>query len=350
MAVRAQYPSNAFSIRSNVLDEFQPHRENLSSNLFCGLNNYAGQQILIGTVFSEPESALTCNVSGSRKRNRGDQMVLTQQNQQQQVSQQLLFANLPEKTATTATAVSSSAQLSYEENRLYESGGTSTSGRSPGASPSVVSPVAQDLGAYLYRQNLEFDALIRLQNEKLRSVLEDSRKTHCRSILLFLEQQVLKKLKVKEIELENANRRKAELEEKVKQMSAENQIWFDVAKNNETIASSLKSSLEQILLQKAGQTKEGFGESDGMAVLANDAQSCCYEVTENDKTSVAEKTMRKNRELKHSKSCKVCRQNDVSVLLLPCRHLCLCKCCESKIEYCPICQSMKNASLQIFMS
>ncbi|OVA09742.1 zinc finger protein [Macleaya cordata] len=414
MAVQAQHPANVFRGR-NVLDEYVQqfqNRENLSGNVFAAgsfinydwnnnnNNNKARQQILNGAVFSDPESELTCNVSASRKRNREDGTVdhhhhhhhqmqpyqhhldlQHQHQQQQQVSQQLRYAKLPKCHVLINSSNTSTTALSYDESRLHESGGTSTSGRSSSivlVSPQLATaPHHQDLNSHLLHQNLEIDALILLHNEKLRSALEETRKRHCRSLLSSVEQQVLNRLEEKETELQNASRRNSELEEKIKQLSAENQIWFNVAKNNEAIVSSLKSTLEQILLQnnnKGAQTiirEEGFGDSEGLvlnglagkggaaaAVADHDAQSCCYEGTEveaeEDKTgyrSVAEqKTIQENRELKQRKSCKVCGENEVSVLLLPCRHLCLCKDCESKLDYCPICKSMKNASLQIFMS
>eukprot|EP00262_Sarcandra_glabra_P017461 TRINITY_DN5994_c0_g4_i1.p1 TRINITY_DN5994_c0_g4~~TRINITY_DN5994_c0_g4_i1.p1 ORF type:complete len:342 (+),score=7.35 TRINITY_DN5994_c0_g4_i1:242-1267(+) len=341
MAVQAQYYSNTFapdlliSARNNVFDGLQQlqQRENGSGNLFGVCNNFGGQQIFNGTVFSDPESELTCNISGSRKRNRDDQMALPQH--QISPQQQLRFANLPKvREKSAASAISTGLQLSYEANRLNESRGTSTSGRSQ----PLVSNLSQDVISYLYHQNIEVDTLIQLQNEKLRSELEETRKRHCRSLLSVLEQQIAKRIKEKETELENANRRNAELEEKVKQMIAENQIWFNVAKNNEAIVTNLRTSLEQILIQNSAQTKEGYGDTDCIATaLEDDAGSCCYE----------EKT---GPEISGRKTCKVCHENDVSVLLLPCRHLCLCKDCESKNESCPICNSVKNASLQIFMS
>ncbi|KAG9447354.1 hypothetical protein H6P81_013482 [Aristolochia fimbriata] len=361
MAVQAQYPSNAFSVRNGVFEEVQmPYRDNHGANLLRAYSNYAGQPIFTGTVFSDPESELTCNLSASRKRSREDhQMALTPQQQQQQqqhhhnnMSTHLRFANLPkvpEKLANNASPSSTGLQLSYEESRMMESACTSTSGRST----AIFSPHSQDLASCLYQQNLEVDALIRLQSEKLRLGLEDARKRHCRSLLSVLEQQVLKRLREKETELETASRRNLELEEKVRQISAENQIWFNVAKNNEAIVSNLRTSLEQILLQNAGAAKEGYGDSTEGAVgaTADDAQSCCFAEEEQEQQKERrERTVRENREMKHRKTCRVCKENDVCVLLLPCRHLCLCKDCESKLETCPICNSMKNASLQIFMS
>lgn len=171
-------------------------------------------------------------------------------------------------------------------------------------------------------------------------------------MISILEQRAVKRLKEKEAELESASRRNAELEEKARQIAAESQIWFNVAKNNEAIAASLRTTLEQALLQNAasgsaGVVKEGYGDSDGAPFPADDAQSCCFE-----EAAVAERGIiggGREDELWRRRWCKVCQRKEVEVLLLPCRHLCLCRDCESAVHTCPICQSLKNASFQIFM-
>ncbi|KAF5182783.1 Boi-related e3 ubiquitin-protein ligase 1-like [Thalictrum thalictroides] len=321
MAVQAQYMSPVLRSKNNtnVFEEFY------NGNLYY--NNGGGQQqFLNGTVFSEPESELT-NMSGSRKRNRDDQQQLQMMNQQQQQFRFLKSSKIQESNRSEVT---------------------STSGRTYGNDHFLN---VNDLNSHLLHQNLEIEALIQLQNEKLRSGLEEARKRHCRSLLSVLELQIFKRIEEKESELANASRRNAELEEKIKQMNAENQIWFNIAKNNESIVCSLKSNLEQILLQNQGEVNEGYGDSE--SVTDDDAQSssCCKDEHKTKTLSTdLETIVKENYELKQRKFCKVCHENEVSVLLLPCRHLCLCKNCESKLDSCPICNSLKNASLQIFIS
>lgn len=347
MAVQAQYPSNAFSpdfpssrIQNNLLDELQMIQggRDASHHLLGALNHgvdplafaFAFNSNNNDTVFSNPQSELTCIASGSKKRIRDDSPAMNG----------FAYPSLTRPVAADPSVV--------DQARLVESAGTSTSGRCAASS----SPIAHDLVARLYHQSAEIDALIRLQNERLRLGLEQAQKRHCRALISALDQQAMKKLKEKDAELENASRRNAELEEKVRQMSAENQIWFNVAKNNEAIASSLRTSLEQVLLQSstvnAVQSKEGYGDSDGTPFPADDARSCCFG-GEEERTNGAVKTATAEaRDCR--KRCRVCCEKDVSVLLLPCRHLCLCKDCESKVDTCPICHVNKKGCLQIFMS
>lgn len=124
----------------------------------------AGQHILNGTVFSEPESDLTCNASGSRKRTRENQMVATLKTHQLHYQHQLLPTpsppNLP--AAPTATAATSASPLhmfpELPNNRLHDDGaGTSASGTSS------LSSIPQQLYSYLCTHNLDLDTFIRHQ-------------------------------------------------------------------------------------------------------------------------------------------------------------------------------------------
>lgn len=178
--------------------------------------------------------------------------------------------------------------------------------------------------------------------------MEASQKRDCREILSSLCQRAMKRLREKEIELENVRRRNAELEEKTRQITAESLIWFNLAKNNEAVVSSLKSSLQQAMIQTitatsgAASPREGFGESDCSPFPADDAHSCCYETGDASPPTSGD--------LRRRMVCKFCHENDASVLVLPCRHLCLCRSCDAIADTCPTCRLHKNATLQIFMS
>lgn len=185
--------------------------------------------------------------------------------------------------------------------------------------------------------------LNRLQNERLRCELEEMSNRHCRAIISACGQRAAKQLMEKEAGLQSAIRRNAELEEKVRLMSAENHLWFNMAKNNETIVSNLRTTLEQALLD--GAVHRNIND-ESLEFPADDVQSCCHEA---DCAAPAAVATAPALESRRAKSCKVCGERDVCMLLLPCRHLSLCKVCESVTAACPICSATKNSSLEILM-
>ena len=48
--------------------------------------------------------------------------------------------------------------------------------------------------------------------------------------------------------------------------------------------------------------------------------------------------------------CVICQESEKSVLLLPCRHLCLCKGCSrrSELDKCPLCRKAIEQKIDVF--
>lgn len=162
------------------------------------------------------------------------------------------------------------------------------------------------------------------------------------SFLSAIEKGVGRKLREKELEIENMNRKNRELVERIKQVAVEAQSWHYKAQYNESVVNVLKSNLKQAIAQSADQVKEGCGDSE----IDDAASSFDHNVI----SSVLGKAGLGKGRLKEQMTCRACKRKEVSILLLPCRHLCLCKDCEGFIEVCPICQCMKSASVQVFIS
>lgn len=178
------------------------------------------------------------------------------------------------------------------------------------------------------------------QEENILKDVRELKQRHTVSFLSAIEKGVDRKLREKELEIENMNRKNKELTERIKQVAMEVQSWHYRAKYNESVVNVLKSNLQQVMAQGALNGKEGCGDSevDDAASYANLDHLDII----NGPGNSASMTKQMN--------CRACRVKEVCVLLLPCRHLCLCKDCEGFIDVCPLCRVMKAASVQVFMS
>ena len=59
------------------------------------------------------------------------------------------------------------------------------------------------------------------------------------------------------------------------------------------------------------------------------------------------------RETEEKKSCKLCMENDISVVFLPCGHLCCCSRCANLPavnKNCPICRAVIANKVRVFQS
>lgn len=134
------------------------------------------------------------------------------------------------------------------------------------------------------------------------------------------------------------NRKNRELGDRIKQVAMEAQSWHCRAKYNESVVNVLKSNIQQLMEQGTAQAREGSGESE-----VDDA------VSSSSHQRILSESGNKGPENHPPPRCRACNSKQVSVLMLPCRHLCLCTDCEGFIDVCPVCQVMKTASVHVYM-
>jgi E3 ubiquitin-protein ligase BOI-like protein len=282
------------------------------------------------------QSDLTCNAGG------GDKVV---------VRPSLKRCREDDDLARYCAAPSSSALLPIPG--MAQSATASTSGRpatpiaAAGRSSVEDALVAEMCG----RQAEEIDAVVRAECDRLRAGLERARKRRCVALVRAAAAAGARALRDREVELNVARRRAAELEERVRQAAAEGQAWRDVARGNEAVAAGLRATLETLLLGGAGAgtlavpstttvLEEGFGDSGD----PNDARSCCFVEAEAGAGAAAATS---SAAVSSRWECRACGGGEASVLLLPCRHLCLCKACEPRVDACPVCLDAKTGAIHV---
>ncbi|KAL4554589.1 hypothetical protein LXL04_037183 [Taraxacum kok-saghyz] len=233
--------------------------------------------------------------------------------------------------------------------------------------------LGQDISMQIYQQQLEIDRFIALQTEKLRTEIEATRRRNSMRLIAAAEEGIRKRLRSKAEEIVKISKLNSALEEKVKSLSVENQIWQQMAQTNEATANVLRRNLQRILTQIQQQQHHSYADKTS----PEDVQSCCgsnYEEQHEDEhvhqrhqSTLPEEvkviipnqgndaqghctTTGDNNGSRFNRWCRNCGKVESCVLLLPCRHLCICTVCESSINVCPICKSTKNASVHVNMS
>ncbi|CAL0333670.1 unnamed protein product [Lupinus luteus] len=217
--------------------------------------------------------------------------------------------------------------------------------------------LGEDMFLQIHQQQIEIDNLVSQHMEKMRMKLEEKRKRHVRMLMEAIEVRAMKRLKSKEEDIEKIEKLNIALEEKVKSLCIENQIWRDLAQTNEANVNALRSNLMQALSNVRESTGEYGGATIGAA--ANDAESCCGSNDENevwrmiaggaqDKEEEERRVRRTRRVMNdNERMCRKCGKEESCVVILPCRHLCLCTVCASTLQICPTCNSFKNATLYV---
>ncbi|XP_030548817.1 BOI-related E3 ubiquitin-protein ligase 1 [Rhodamnia argentea] len=197
--------------------------------------------------------------------------------------------------------------------------------------------LGQEAAFEIQRHQSEIDRLISQHTERLRLELEERVKQQSKVLLSSIHDSVVRKLKEKDDEIQKMGKMNWLLQEKVKSLAMENQIWRGLAQTNEAAANSLRSNLELALAR-------GCGDDDG-------AESCCGSNDPGAAVAAGADGGASDAESRRGRRwCRACGERESSVLLLPCRHLCLCAACGPSHHDCPACGSAVTASVHVNLS
>nr|GEW20187.1 probable BOI-related E3 ubiquitin-protein ligase 3 [Tanacetum cinerariifolium] len=186
----------------------------------------------------------------------------------------------------------------------------------------------EEIASQMYQHQLEIDHFVAQHAEKMRSEVNEMQKRSSRRMIKAANEGLMKRLKTKEEEITRLNELNWSLEEKLKSLLVENQIWRELAQTNEATA----YNLQQLLAQAQQEQEQTLVNDDDI----DDGVSCCGSNYEEDGKV-------------NNKKCLKCEKKESCVMVLPCRHLCLCNVCESTTSICPVCTSTKSAALLINM-
>ncbi|KAH7840958.1 hypothetical protein Vadar_023833 [Vaccinium darrowii] len=184
---------------------------------------------------------------------------------------------------------------------------------------SFTSLLNDDHAAEIVEQGDQIDEIIKAHAEQLRRTLADKWQGHYRTLLCSAEERASKKLQEKEIELERTVLRNAELEQMVAHFSKEAQVWEEKVKRLEDMVGRLRAEL----LKRGG----GGG-------AAEDSESSYVDPDRVEPVFLP---------------CKRCGKRVATVMIWPCRHVCICKRCDGAAKACPVCGSVKTNSTEVVL-
>ncbi|KAK8919235.1 hypothetical protein KSP39_PZI022095 [Platanthera zijinensis] len=143
------------------------------------------------------------------------------------------------------------------------------------------------------------------------------------------------RLREKEAQTERLWIENAALLEKLRALTLQNHQLFAVARRCEALSATLRTSFEAVIRQNdaAAREREGFGDS----CEVGDTESSCGRKA---MITVADGWRYR---------CRVCGEREVSVMVIPCHHLCLCVVCEAVACECPCCCEPKRGAIQVLL-
>ncbi|KAH0459268.1 hypothetical protein IEQ34_012082 [Dendrobium chrysotoxum] len=256
--------------------------------------------------------------------------------------QLLMNRDLAKFTESQAPAMLGNTQTGVVPAPLLASSesGVTISGKKRAREP--LSFLGEDLSSYFQQQMLDVDRLVLHHAERMRLELTERRRRFSRQLVAAIEDAVSKRLRAREDEIERLKKLNWAMEERIRTLTVENEIWKELAQTNEATANLLRTNLEQLLAAQI-RIKEEQRLVDE-ASPANDAESCCCGGGNDDRdTSTAAATGL-------VRACRSCRERETTVLILPCRHLCLCAACAPIIKFCPVCNCPNTGTVNVNLS
>ncbi|XP_016443981.1 BOI-related E3 ubiquitin-protein ligase 1-like [Nicotiana tabacum] len=342
MAVQAQYPSNVLFLNRNV----QEGKGQLGNDY--SLQHQPGGSG--GGSFLDQTQMLFNPGVGGNTRKRGRELtsttaamnpLMSMQSQPQPQLIDLTQLHTSPPSQQTPNVVSTGLRLAFGDQQQQQQQQHQLQHQhhhhhslSPQSSQSSAfySILTEDLATHIKQQRDEIDHFLQIQGEQLRRTLAEKRQRHYRALMGAAEESMARRLREKEAEMEKAARRNAELEARAAQLSAEAHAWQARARAQEVTAATLQAQLQHAMMSGGGCNERNDGNGGGEP---EDAESAYI-----DPDRVVEST---------GPSCKACGKRVASVVLLPCRHLCVCTECDAVAQACPLCFSIRSSSVEVFL-
>lgn len=122
----------------------------------------------------------------------------------------------------------------------------------------------------------------------------------------------------------------------------------DVEDNNSAASRQVKQILNDFVEQCTNNIESDKTTSSSLSSITSPSTSSSSTSSSSNKTVVS--LEEENRLLKEARLCKICMDNEVGIVFLPCGHLTVCVNCAPNLTDCPVCRSAIKATVRTFLS
>lgn len=187
----------------------------------------------------------------------------------------------------------------------------------------------------------DIDDILSQFNKNIKQEYETQQERDVKLVLASVTSKFVKRLKIQSERISRMAKLNMALQGRMRSLYAETQLWKDVANTAAITAMSLRKDFENIM----GKFSKLYGPTNAVAD-EEDAESCCGSTDSGKNNQQVGQGF-----IDRKRMCKKCGERESSVLLLPCRHLCLCNVCGGSVQAtCPVCNSCMTATVHVCLT
>ncbi|XP_070055512.1 probable BOI-related E3 ubiquitin-protein ligase 2 [Nicotiana tomentosiformis] len=200
----------------------------------------------------------------------------------------------------------------------------------------LLTEAEEDYGpASLRRVQDQIEQTTKAHADQVRKMLFDVWMRHYKNIMNSAYEEASTKLKEKEEELRQAKMRIAELEAVVGQLTYQGQFLQNRVRTLENQHAGMRAAFQDATLRGALNAGAGARVGGPEAPLQEDAESSFVDPHRAEPWKIG--------------PCKTCDKEEATMLIWPCRHVCLCAKCAAAATACPVCNIPKFNSFEVII-
>nr|XP_022288749.1 putative inhibitor of apoptosis [Crassostrea virginica]XP_022288750.1 putative inhibitor of apoptosis [Crassostrea virginica]XP_022288751.1 putative inhibitor of apoptosis [Crassostrea virginica]XP_022288752.1 putative inhibitor of apoptosis [Crassostrea virginica]XP_022288753.1 putative inhibitor of apoptosis [Crassostrea virginica]XP_022288754.1 putative inhibitor of apoptosis [Crassostrea virginica] len=131
-------------------------------------------------------------------------------------------------------------------------------------------------------------------------------------------------------------------------------VIVDMEENagNDILPSSVTGTTQEVKEVKVTATRSNTDTNNTQGKLTNPSvkSTTTGSGTSGAEQEITQSLLEENRQLKDLMICKICMENEASIAMLPCGHLCCCTDCAPAMRKCPICRQFVKGTVRTWLA